>query len=536
MIKIQLYNRTKCVAGYIDASGNLNHSLDAYWVTTDFMPVEPEAHCTYKGISFLGNKQYAAYYDEDQRFVSLFVPTTEETNIIIPKGVYYVRFSLCKHTKVNLFNVSLEEGSLNTISGSNEAGATFTRTMSPLTISHIYNEAQLQTGYEYTISTSKPVYQISLFYYRMTPTGLIYDSFVETPFTQEIDKLTFRLPTDETVCELKVRFYTPDEQRDFTVMLNDGNQVLDYMPPASVDVDDRYTFSFEILQEAYQAFRDDLYRYMKETLSPNLTKGDLDIIIRLMCYIFGDLAGVTDYLKYQIDPDKAEEQYLRHLCTLIGYEWEEGLTAEQQRESIKLFIDIRRRRGSIWSLKNLISAFGQDRSSYYSTADLKGVKIIECLSDERPDINGLYPGDITIEIPQFSNILRNAIDNIRLIGTRIIFTYVLYLGIFKMSSVFTADREIYQWFDPAYWGYDHTIDGFGPIDENTVIADVIDWPIVHRVKNAISNFDVAIYVEKKDPYERGFVWHETGNTNYKGFLVDDDTLQDDHTMYGYGNE
>ena len=53
---------------------------------------------------------------------------------------------------------------------------------------------------------------------------------------------------------------------------------------------------------------------MKETLSSNLTKGDLDIIIRLMCYIFGDLTGLTYKLKDQLDPDKAEEYYLRHLC------------------------------------------------------------------------------------------------------------------------------------------------------------------------------------------------------------------------------
>lgn len=33
----------------------------------------------------------------------------------------------------------------------------------------------------------------------------------------------------------------------------------------------------------YTVFRSDLYNYIKSTLSPNLTEGDLDIIIRLMC-------------------------------------------------------------------------------------------------------------------------------------------------------------------------------------------------------------------------------------------------------------
>lgn len=537
MIKIQLYKRTQCVAGYLDKHGDIQHDLDAYWVTTTFMQVTPGATCIYSGISYIGNKQYAAFYGKDQEFISSFIPNTEETEIKIPDDVYWVRFSLCKSTKINLYNDELEVGSINYISGSNEAGATFTRNANAITIDPEYKEAQLQTGQTYTISTSIPVYQISLFWYRMTPTGLIYDSYIDTPFTQEIDKLTFTVPTNEAVCEMRTRFYTPESNiEDLKVMLNEGTTVLEYMPPADEERDDRYSFSFEILAEAHASFRDDLYRYMKETLSPNLTKGDLDIIIRLMSYIFGDLTGLTHKLKEQVDPNLAEEYYLRHLCSVIGYTWNEALTAEQQREAIKIFIEIRRRRGSVWSLKNLISVFGQDKTSYYSTSDLKGVKIIEYKEGSKPDNNGLYPGDIMIEIPQFSQILFDAIDDIRLIGTRIVFAYVIFCGIFKARSIFSADKEIHQYFDPAYWGYDPKINEFGPIGEDTLIKDVQDWPIVHRVKSAISNFKVAIYTEEKAPYERGHIWHPAGNTNYKGFLVDEETLHDEHTMYGYGTK
>ena len=537
MIRIQLYKRTQCVSGFVNKHGDLDHSLDAYWVTTAMMPVTPGVTCIYSGISYTGNKQYAAFYGKDQEFISTFIPNTSETEIKIPKDVYWVRFSLCKSTKINLFNVTLEQGSLNYVSGSNEAGATFTRTADPITVDPEYKEAQLQTGQTYTISTTIPVYQMSLLWYRMTPTGLIYDSYIDTPFTQEIDKYTFTVPTNQSVCEMKVRFYTPESKlEDLQVMLNEGTTAIEYMPPAEDERDDRYSFSFEILSEAHASFRDDLYKYMKETLSPNLTKGDLDIIIKLMCYIFGDLTGVTYKLKDQIDPNLAEEYYLRHLCSVIGYTWNEALTAEQQREAIKIFIEIRKRRGSIWSLKNLISVFGQDKASYYSTSDLKGVKIVEYKPNAIPDANGLYPGDILVEIPQFSQILFDAIDSIRLIGTRIVFAYVIFCGIFKATSQISADKEIHQYFDPAYWGYDPKINEFGPVDENTLIQDVQDWPIVHRVKSAISNFKTVIYLEEKEPYQRGHIWHPAGNTNYKGFLVDDETLHDEHTMYGYGTE
>lgn len=538
MIKIQLYDRTKVTSGYLDVNGDIQNDLDAYWTVTDYMYVEPGAHCIYSGISYLGSKQYAAFYDKFQHLISTFRPTSDETEIVIPNDVYYVRFSLCKHTKINLYNDKIETGSINYISGSNEAGSTFRRNVgddSKITVSTSSIDTQLEVGQEYTLSTTSPVKQMTVFYYRNTPTGVIYDSCVDTEFNVELDRYTFTIPNNENICQVRTRFYNPDDV-EFNIMLNLGNVALEYTPATEYDSDDRYTFSFEIITEAFQSFRDDLYNYLKTTLSANLTTGDLDIIIRLMCYIFGDLTGVTYKLPYQVDPDKAEEEYLRHLCTIIGYEWEEGLTAEQQRESIKMFIDIRRKRGTPWSLQNLISVFGQDRTSFYSTSDLRGVRIVECMSDERPDRNGLYPGDLMIEVPQFSNILRKAIDNIRLIGTRIIFTYMIYCGVYRMKSVFSADREVSLFFDPAYWGYDPKIKDFGPVGEDTEIKDVLDWPIVHRVRNAVSNCKCVIYTAYAKPYERGFVWHPQGNDNYKGFLVDDETLKDEDTMYGYGTK
>lgn len=308
-------------------------------------------------------------------------------------------------------------------------------------------------------------------------------------------------------------------------------------------------------KEKYATFREDIYKWMKETLSPNLTAGDLDIIIKLMCYIFGDLTGITYKMKDQIDPDKADEAYLRHLCTVIGYEWNEALTADQQRESIKVFIDLRRRRGTIWSLENLIRVFGQDATTYYSSSDLRGVRVIEYNPETgKPDENGLYPGDLMIEVPQFSSIMRFAIDNIRLIGTRIIFCYMIYVGIFKCHTKIEAGREINQFFDPAFWGYDPKIKDWGPQEFIEIPASVKDeegnWTeskelvpvdgtltqfkdffISHRVRSAISNASFATYIYKKKPYDRGFIWKEAGDDNYKGFLLDAETLKDNTNMY-----
>ena len=137
MLNIQLYNKTKNISGYLDKNGILKHDLDTYWVTTDFMQVTPESKCTYSGVTFVGESQYGAYYDIDMNFMSTFEIKSGDNEFIVPNNVYYVRFSLCRHTKMNLFSQNLEVGSINETSGSNEAGATFRRTVGYIDIGGI---------------------------------------------------------------------------------------------------------------------------------------------------------------------------------------------------------------------------------------------------------------------------------------------------------------------------------------------------------------------------------------------------------------
>lgn len=544
MLNIQLYNKIKNDAGYIGPGGIIQHDLDAYWVVTDFMQVTPGSKCSYDGITLVGPGQFGAFYDKHQDFIETFVISQDDTEITIPDDVYYVRFSLCRKTKMNLFSSPLEVGSINETSGSDEAGDTFRRTSEYIAMD-INGFADLAPNSTYTISTTEDVFQMVFYYYRETlDHSTIYNSYVATPFNQRVNTVTFTTPNIATLNGLRVKFYDPDDA-EFKVMLNSGETAFPYMPYSESDNDDTNTFHFYIYAEAYASFREELYEWVKSTLSPNLTEGDLDIIVKLMCYIFGDLSGLVYNLKSQIDPDLAEESYLRHLGSIIGYEWNDGLTADEQRESMKLYVDLQKRRGTVFSLKNLIAVFGQTKNSYYSTSDLRGVTMIEGGKDGEPvgtaDSNGLYPGDIQIEMPVFSNILINAIDNIRLIGTRIFFTFVIYCGPFKINVETDAGHEIHLFFDPAYWGYDPTIEEFTHIvEEETgedVIGNIMDWPILNqRVKNCQANTSCVVYTAYAEPFEKGFIWNTPGKTNYQGFLVDDDTLKDDDTMYGYGHE
>ena len=541
MLNIQLYNKMNNTPGYLDKNGIVQRDLDAYWSVTGYMQVTPGSKCSYNGLTFTTDEQYGAYYDIYQDFVSSFKINAEDTEFIVPDGVYYVRFSLCKHTKINLFSSPLETGSISTTTGLNEAGENFERSTDYLPVGPLYD---IVAGETYTFSTTEDIQQVTIYYYRETlDHSIIFAGYTPTEFNpQPMNKITFTVPTTiNNLVAMRARFYNP-EGVEYNVMLNSGTNAVPYAPYTASNKDDTNTFGFYIYAEAYKGFRDELYQWIKSTVSPNLTEGDLDIIVMLMCYIFGDLSGLVYNLKAQIDPDLAEEAYLRHLGSNIGYEWNNGLTAEEQREAMKLYIDLQKKRGTDFSLKNLIAVFGQTRNSYYSTSDLRGVKITYGGKNGEPvgteDANGLYPGDIQIEIPQYSNILINAIDNIRLIGTRLFFVYVIYCGPFKIGMDVNAGEQISMFFDPAYWGYDPTIEEFRSIAmEETgsdVISNIADWPILtQRVKNCQANCSCTVYTATVDPYERGFIWNIPDKERYHGFLINDDTLKEDDVMYGY---
>jgi len=531
MLNIQLYNKAKNTSGYIGADGLIKHDQDDYWSVTDFMQVTPGSRCSYNGISYAVSDHYAAYYDIHYNFIDVFKINASETSILIPKDVYYVKFSLCKQTKINQFSTPLEVGSINNASGTNEDGANFKRSDGYVTV---------EPNTKYTMSTTKATKQMSLyFYHEAQDHTMVYDSYASTAFNVDVQTVKFTTPNNST--GLRAKFYDP-EDIGFNVMLNLGETAIPYSPYTDINNDDTNTFQFFIYAEAFEGFRSELYEWMKETLSPNLTEGDLDIIIKLMCYIFGDLSGLVYNLKDQIDPDLAEEAYLRHLGSVIGYEWNKGLIADEQRESIKAFIELQKKRGTDFSLKNLIAVFGQTKNSYYSSSDLRGVRIICGGKNGEPvgteDANGLYPGDVMIEIPAFSNILIDAIDNIRLIGTRLFFTYVIYNGPFKIGMEVNAGEELNMFFDPAYWGYDPTIEEFTNIVEeetgSDVIGNITDWFLLHqRVQNCMANAACAVYISTVAPFDKGFIWNVPGNQRYHGFLLEDSTLKEDDTMYGY---
>ena len=74
----------------------------------------------------------------------------------------------------------------------------------------------------------------------------------------------------------------------------------------------------EQVDRLFPEFRVKIYDFLKYTMSNVLTDGDMDVIIKLITEIFGDLYMRTGKLPWQIDVDNCPDEDLKALGSLIG--------------------------------------------------------------------------------------------------------------------------------------------------------------------------------------------------------------------------
>lgn len=277
--------------------------------------------------------------------------------------------------------------------------------------------------------------------------------------------------------------------------------------------------------------RINLYNYLKDNVPSFLTETDLNVFIELISYIFGDLIDNTDKMPWEIDIDKCSEENLVHLSKLVKYPWNNALTPEQQRETIKYWMLLKRNRGTAFSYINLIRLFGKDSTTYYSNADHSGVRIIEYDPNVTHDYP-LYPGDIRIEVPEMSTILRDALKDIQLMGTRIVFAFVLYLGAYNEQIEPSVWYRIRKWIDTDLLrGWNPMIKNFGPQYEFTKVQTVYDWQLVHPSKSNMMFASVSVLPRYRTPWNKGFIFNVPGLDNYKGILTEDGIINNTDILY-----
>lgn len=283
----------------------------------------------------------------------------------------------------------------------------------------------------------------------------------------------------------------------------------------------------------FPEYRQKIYTYLKSTMSSVLTESDLDIIVKLIAELFGDLYMRTKLLPWQINVDRCPDEHLKALSSIIGYRWNNALTPDQQRESIKLYCLIRKWRGTNFGLSNLIRVFGQDITSFYSSSDLRGVEIIEYGSGGIDTIEpNMYPGDIKIRIPELSTILTDSIFDTKLAGTRLIFAYYIFMGIYHLKMYADYAYKIHEWVNLINSGYDPEIGLYGPQFLETRLDQTLNDQLTHAIVNGAPIASAQVLTYYKAPWRNGFILNEPGLTNYRGFVEADPIVQSDHVLYG----
>lgn len=279
-----------------------------------------------------------------------------------------------------------------------------------------------------------------------------------------------------------------------------------------------------------RAYRNYMYYLAYNAITNNLITEDFDVFLKLVGVVYGDLYTLSRNIDDSINIDYVDEEHLRHLCKLIGYEWVEALTAEEQRESIKFYMYLRRMRGTSFGLKNLIRIFGQTAKSLYQASDNSGVRVREYKEGNK---YGLFPGDIRIEIPEMSNILRNAAEDVKLMGTRLRFAYRIdigttnddqyghKLGYYPAPAV---TGNIHIWMQPDLKGWDSHLD----IDQDKNNSQKIIYKY-RDTFNIHGSTDFKKYYSK--PFTDLWMFQEYGLQNVRGWLLDDGVIDENLYLY-----
>lgn len=319
-------------------------------------------------------------------------------------------------------------------------------------------------------------------------------------------------------------------------------------------------------------FIERMYKFFKSTLADSMTKDDLDIIIHLMSFVLGDLDFEITRMKSYVGIDLTPTDRIQQLSTNVAFPWSSALTPEQQRQYVKLYHLIRRRRGTCWSIENLCRVFGQDTASYYQASDLRSVKLLEWphnYSGSVPcenlrdsdgnlvlDENGCvvpdtskplkwcyfqsgapkYPGDMVLRIPYLTTVLYDEIVNTKLAGTRLFPLFYFMQGIFHYEPSHTGLSRRKFYFDPAFgkdfWKIEDLV---VPRPDNDQPSSFIMYMEDYQVGHYVDNYEVTgsqmMRVKTVKPFDKGWIFHEINTPNYRGYIINSEEIRDDEVLY-----
>lgn len=357
---------------------------------------------------------------------------------------------------------------------------------------------------------------------------------------------------EETKYTINYWYDNLDSSNPFKYVLKDSNTFTGYVGQVIETVDDimsglqfRTKANLPITLTANEsnnviniyyssAYREYMYNLGHDSLTASLITPAVNTFLKLIGLIYGDLYNISKNIDDAINVDFVDEEHLRHLCKIIGYEWVEALTADEQRESIKFYMYLRRMRGTAFGLKNLIRIFGQTTVSLYQISNNRGVRVFDYSGENNKlDHFGLFPGDIRVEIPELSKILRDAANEVKLMGTRLRFAYRIdisstnediYGHVLGYRPTPGDTGRIYIWLQPSLKGWD-TEQDLSREDTNELkfIYKYVDTYNIHSSSEVSPRYS--------EPFTEIELFDVPGRVNVRGWLTDNTIISEDLVLY-----
>ena len=279
-------------------------------------------------------------------------------------------------------------------------------------------------------------------------------------------------------------------------------------------------------------YRKEMYDLAVSAITESVSLGNANVFLKLIGCIYGDMYMQSKNIDDAINVDKVDEEHLRHLSKLVDYTWSEALTADEQRESVKFYMMLRRMRGTNFALTNLIRIFGQSADTLYQPTDNTGVRVIEYYEGNSFE---MFPGDIRVEIPEMSKILRDAINDVKLMGTRITFAYRLpidseYVDEYGIKRGYRPIPHIKlgltMWLQPGKTGWTEKIDFTKKLSDN------FDNHLIYKYVDTFKlHSGIDVKTRASQPYIDMWMFQEYGLSDVRGVLLNDGVIEESLFLY-----
>jgi len=248
---------------------------------------------------------------------------------------------------------------------------------------------------------------------------------------------------DVSLSELVVfgSFHTMVNQDELNIELDDTSIFDSDIAFSSFDIltpELEYDTASPLKGALIRLYRQDIYELIKNHLITDYYEEDeeLDVFIRLIARMFGELKYYSEYFPELLDIEKCSEDFLPHLANFYGYDIPEGVVVREIRLILRYFLSIRRRRGTEESVLNAARFAGREEFGYLNLEEGIGVRI-----EELNKLGLIYVDGSNINV---SEVIRS-INETKPAGVKIAYairhSIPRWIKTRKFSMAFTAEFE-----------------------------------------------------------------------------------------------